>query len=161
MGLVSKDSSWWVFTLPAFFGSKNLLDGYVLFSLFMAFLSISLLSWAFAVGGIAWKNGRNQKGRLPIHGPKGLPIFGSLFTLSHGLAHRTLAAMAWTRANTQLMAFSLGSTPVVVASDPHTAQEILTSPPLTSLTDLSYNRLKVSCSVEQWGSLPVEPIGGF
>ena len=128
LGLVSKDSSWWVFTLPAFFGSKNLLDGYVLFSLFMAFLSISLLSWAFAVGGIAWKNGRNQKGRLPIPGPKGLPIFGSLFTLSHGLAHRTLAAMAWTRANTQLMAFSLGSTPVVVASDPHTAREILTSP---------------------------------
>ncbi|XVE86672.1 hypothetical protein DITRI_Ditri18aG0053200 [Diplodiscus trichospermus] len=128
LGLVSKDTTWWVFTLPAFFGSENLLDGYVLFSLFMAFLSLSLLSWAFAVGGFAWKNGRNQKGRLPIPGPRGLPIFGSLFTLSRGLAHRSLAAMAWTRANTQLMAFSLGSTAVVVASDPHTAREILTSP---------------------------------
>ncbi|XWS29460.1 hypothetical protein CRYUN_Cryun24cG0031200 [Craigia yunnanensis] len=128
LGLVSKDTSWWFFTVPAFFGSKNLFDGYVLFSLFMAFLSLSLLSWAFAVGGIAWKNGRNQKGRLSIPGPRGLPIFGSLLTLSRGLAHRSLAAMAWTRANTQLMAFSLGSTPVVVASDPHTAREILISP---------------------------------
>ncbi|OMP02540.1 Cytochrome P450 [Corchorus olitorius] len=36
--------------------------------------------------------------------------------------------MAWTRSNTQLMAFSLGSTPVVISSDPHTAKEILTSP---------------------------------
>ncbi|XVF61757.1 hypothetical protein PTKIN_Ptkin08bG0156200 [Pterospermum kingtungense] len=128
LGLVSKDTTWWVFTLPAFFGSKNLLDGYVLFSLFMALLSLSLLTWALAVGGIAWKNGRNQKGGLPIPGPRGLPVFGSLFTLSRGLAHRSLAAMAWTRANTHLMAFSLGSTPVVVASDPHTAREILTSP---------------------------------
>uniref|UniRef100_A0A6N2LTX3 Cytochrome P450 n=1 Tax=Salix viminalis TaxID=40686 RepID=A0A6N2LTX3_SALVM len=36
--------------------------------------------------------------------------------------------MAWSRGNTQLMALSLGSTPVVVASDPRTAREILTSP---------------------------------
>ncbi|KAG8497276.1 hypothetical protein CXB51_008535 [Gossypium anomalum] len=128
LGSVSKDTSWWVYTLPAFFGSKTLFDGYVLFSLFMAFLSIALFSWAFAVGGIAWKNGRNRKGTLPIPGPRGFPVFGSLFTLSRGLAHRSLAAMAWSRANTQLMAFSLGSTPVVVASDPHTAREILTSP---------------------------------
>ncbi|XP_022773859.1 cytochrome P450 78A7-like [Durio zibethinus] len=128
LGLASKDATWWVFTFPAFFGSKILLDVYVIFSLFMAFLSVSLLSWAFAVGGIAWKNGRNQQGRLPIPGPRGVPIFGSLFTLSRGLAHRSLAAMAWTRANTKLMAFSVGSTPVVVASDPHTAREILTSP---------------------------------
>ena len=100
--MVSKDSSWWIFTLPAFFGSKNLLDGYVLFSFFMAFFVHFLLSWAFAIGGIAWKNGRNQKGRLPILGPKGFPIFGSLFTLSHGLAHHTLAAMAWTRSTLSL-----------------------------------------------------------
>ncbi|KAK6258973.1 Cytochrome P450 - like 10 [Theobroma cacao] len=128
LGLVSKDTTWWVFTLPAFFGSNSLLDVYILFSVFMAFLSLALLTWAFTVGGIAWKNGRNQKGRLPIPGPKGLPVFGSLFTLSRGLAHRSLAAMAWNRTNTQLMAFSLGSTPVVVASDPYTAREILTSP---------------------------------
>ncbi|XP_030973446.1 cytochrome P450 78A7-like [Quercus lobata] len=129
LGLVTKDTTWWVFTLPAFLGSKTLLDGYVLVATLMAFVSLSLLTWAFASGGIAWKNGRNQKGPVPISGPRGLPLFGSLFTLSRGLAHRSLAAMAWSRATTtQLMAFSLGSTPVVVASDPFTAKEILTSP---------------------------------
>ncbi|XP_018860457.1 cytochrome P450 78A7-like [Juglans regia] len=128
LNLDAKDTSWWVFTLPAFLGSKNLLNGNVLFAIFMAFVSLALLTWAFAVGGIAWKNGRNQKGRLSIPGPRGLPILGSLFTLSRGLAHRSLAAMAWSRGNTPLMAFSLGSTPVVVASDPCTAREILASP---------------------------------
>ncbi|KAL9377981.1 hypothetical protein Peur_029316 [Populus x canadensis] len=125
---VTKDTSWWVFTLPAFLGSKSLLDGFILFSLSMAFVSLAFFTWAFAAGGLAWKNGRNQKGHRSIPGPRGLPIFGSLFTLSRGLAHRTLASMAWRRANTQLMAFSLGSTPVVVASDPRIAREILTSP---------------------------------
>ncbi|KAJ6990776.1 cytochrome P450 78A7 [Populus alba x Populus x berolinensis] len=128
LNLVTKDTSWWVFTLPAFLGSKSLLDGFILFSLAMAFVSLAFFTWAFAVGGIAWKNGRNRKGHRSIPGPRGLPVFGSLFTLSRGLAHRTLASMAWSRANTQLMAFSLGSTPVVVASDPHIAREILTSP---------------------------------
>ncbi|KAG6657449.1 cytochrome P450 78A7-like [Carya illinoinensis] len=128
LDLGPKDTSWWVFTLPAFLGSKNLLNGNVLFAIFMAFVSLALLTWAFAVGGIAWKNGRNQKGCLSIPGPRGLPILGSLYTLSRGLAHRSLAAMAWSRGNTPLMAFSLGSTPVVVASDPCTAREILASP---------------------------------
>ncbi|KAA8530933.1 hypothetical protein F0562_005608 [Nyssa sinensis] len=127
-GMVSKDTNWWFFTLPAFLGSKNLLDGYVILSLIMAFVSLSVLTWAFAVGGIAWKNGRNRRGRVSIPGPRGLPVFGSLFTLSRGLAHRSLASMAWRGTATQLMAFSLGSTPVVVASDPHTAREILASP---------------------------------
>ncbi|KAJ9670865.1 hypothetical protein PVL29_027043 [Vitis rotundifolia] len=128
LGLVSKDTNWWVFTLPAFLGSGNLLDGYVLGSLLIAFACASLVAWGFAVGGIAWKNRRNERGRVSIPGARGLPIFGSLLTLTRGLAHRSLASMAVSRGATQLMAFSLGSTPVVVASDPHTAREILTSP---------------------------------
>ncbi|KAF4348745.1 hypothetical protein CsatB_023687 [Cannabis sativa] len=126
--LVTKDTSWWVFTLPAFLGSETLLDGYVLLSFGLAFLTAGLLTWAFTPGGLAWKNGRNQRGLTSIPGPRGLPIFGSLFTLSRGLAHRTLAYMAWSRANIKLLALSLGSTPIVVAFDPHTAREILTSP---------------------------------
>ena len=125
--LATKDTSWWVYTLPAFLGSEILIDGYVLFSLVMAFVTLGILTWAFAVGGVAWKNGRNRRGHRLIPGPRGLPVFGSLLTLCRGLAHRTLASMACSRDNTQLMAFSLGSTPVVVASDPHTAREILTS----------------------------------
>ncbi|KAJ7945331.1 Cytochrome P450 [Quillaja saponaria] len=129
VGLIAKDTNWWVFTLPAFLGSKNLVDGYIVISIVIAFFTVGLLTWAFSVGGIAWKNGRNRKGQVPIPGPKGLPVFGSLFTLSRGLAHRSLAAMAWNKGYTQLMAFSLGSTtPVVVASESHTAREILTSP---------------------------------
>ncbi|XP_010261110.1 PREDICTED: cytochrome P450 78A7-like [Nelumbo nucifera] len=128
LGLVSKDTSWWVFTLPAFLGTRNLFDGLILLAVLLASVSVGLLTWAFAVGGIAWKSGRNQRGRASIPGPRGLPVFGSLFSLSRGLAHRTLASMASTLGATQLMAFSLASTPVVVASDPHTAREILTSP---------------------------------
>lgn len=126
----SKDTTWCFFALPAFLGSNNLLDPFVLFTLFMTLLTVSLLTWAFSSGGIAWKNGRTKLGFVPIPGPKGLPVFGSLFTLRRGLPHCTLASMASTRVgpNKELMAFSLGSTPLVVSSEPVVAREILTSP---------------------------------
>ncbi|KAK4766822.1 hypothetical protein SAY87_008464 [Trapa incisa] len=128
--LVSKDSFYCLFTLPLFMGSENntLLHGRIIFSLVATFLLLGLLSWVLSCGGVAWKNGRNRLGRVPIPGPRGLPVVGSLFALSRGLAHRTLAEMATRRGNSQLMAFSLGSHPFVVASDPITAREILTSP---------------------------------
>ncbi|CAI0428787.1 unnamed protein product [Linum tenue] len=132
----SKDTSWYFFTLPAFLGTKTLLgDGgdtyYLLFSLLAAFLSLAAVTWLLTPGGAAWRHGRTSRGPAHIPGPRGLPIFGSLFALSRGLAHRTLASMAWSRAGPnkkQLMALSLGgSTPLVVSSDPATAREILTS----------------------------------
>lgn len=129
MNLASKETSYWMIALPAVFGSQNLHDVSVLGYLFLAFVSLSIVTWALAGGGGgAWKNGRNRLGRVAIPGPRGIPVFGSLFTLSRGLAHRTLADMAWSRANTEIMAFSLGSTPVIVASEPNTAREILMSP---------------------------------
>ncbi|XP_022856110.1 cytochrome P450 78A7-like [Olea europaea var. sylvestris] len=128
LGMVTKDSSWWVFTLPAFLGSKNILDEYILLSLALASVFLAVLTWAFSPGGTAWKNGRNRLGAIQIPGPRGFPVFGSLFNLSRGLAHRSLAAMAAACKAKQLMAFSLGATPVVVASDPLIAKEILTSP---------------------------------
>ncbi|KAI3981157.1 hypothetical protein MKX01_032297 [Papaver californicum] len=128
MGMTSKDSTWWVFTIPAFLGTENLFDSFIILSLILTVISVSLLTWYFSVGGIAWKNGRNHLGTKPIPGPRGLPIFGSLFTLSHNsLAHRTLAKLSTSFKANQLMAFSLGSTPVVVASDPTIAREILSS----------------------------------
>ncbi|KAL1820348.1 hypothetical protein ACET3Z_015217 [Daucus carota] len=128
--MLSKDTTWCFFALPAFLGSNNLLDPFVLFSLFISLLIVGLLTWAFSSGGVAWKNGRNKLGSVPIPGPIGLPVFGSLFTLRRGLPHRVLASTAFARAglNKQLMAFSLGSTPVVVTSEPVVAREILTSP---------------------------------
>ncbi|KAK9230536.1 hypothetical protein WN944_023507 [Citrus x changshan-huyou] len=130
LGFIDREKSLWVFTLFGSLAQQNIFDSYSLLSLFLALVLLYLLTWAFSTGGgVAWQNGRNQRGSVAIPGPKGVPLFGSLFTLSRGLAHRTLAAMAWSRGNTQLMAFSLGgSTTVVVASDPHTAKEILTSP---------------------------------
>lgn len=129
MNLASKETSYWMIALPAVFGSQNLHDVSIIGYLFLAVVSLSILTWALAGGGgVAWKNGRNRLGRVAIPGPRGIPVFGSLFTLSRGLAHRTLAAMAWSRANTEIMAFSLGSTPVIVASEPNTAREILMSP---------------------------------
>ncbi|KAG7011142.1 Cytochrome P450 78A7, partial [Cucurbita argyrosperma subsp. argyrosperma] len=121
--LPSKDTTWWLFTLPHFLPSQPspLL-------LLLAFLSLAFLSALLATAGTAWPNGRNHRGQRPIPGARGLPILGSLFSLTHGLPHRTLAAMAAATGSSQLMAFSLGSTPVVVTSDPHTAKEILTSP---------------------------------
>ncbi|KAK3419116.1 hypothetical protein EUGRSUZ_H04841 [Eucalyptus grandis] len=134
--MISKDANWWIFALPAFLGSDRLLeDAYVVVpSIFLAFLALSLLTWALSPGGIAWRHGRNRKGRVPIHGPLGLPIFGSLLALRGRpgrdcLPHRVLAAAAArTPAGAQLMAFSLGSAPAVVSSDPRTAREILASP---------------------------------
>ncbi|KAH7565892.1 hypothetical protein ACOSP7_021988 [Xanthoceras sorbifolium] len=130
MMMTTTDNTWWVFTLPAFLGSENLLNLHVLLALFVVFVSLALFTWAVASGGFAWRHGRNRRGSVPIPGPRGLPFLGSLLTLSRrdGLAHRSLADAAWARNNTQLMAFSLGSTPVVVSSDPQTAREILTSP---------------------------------
>ncbi|XP_042475027.1 cytochrome P450 78A7-like [Macadamia integrifolia] len=127
LGLFSKDSSWWVFTLPAVLGITNPTDPWVLFSILVAFVSLAVLTWALTPGGRAWRHGRNQRGQVSIPGPKGLPVFGSLFDLSSGLAHRTLASMASNLGATKVMAFSLGATPVVVSSDPQIAKEILTS----------------------------------
>ncbi|KAL0736218.1 hypothetical protein Bca4012_012428 [Brassica carinata] len=129
VNMASKETSYWMIALPTVFGTQNLYDVSIFGYLILTVVSLSLLTWAFAGGGgVAWKNGRNRIGRVAIPGPRGLPVFGSLFTLSRGLAHRSLAAMAWSRANTQIMAFSLGNTPVIVASEPNMAREILMSP---------------------------------
>ncbi|KAJ1424941.1 Cytochrome P450 [Sesbania bispinosa] len=129
MGLpsTSLDNSWWVFTLPAIAGTQNFLNNILILTLIL----IALLFIGYAIprgGGIAWRNGRNQMGKVPIPGPRGFPIFGILFTLTQGLPHHTLASMASTFSATKLMAFSLGSTPAVITSDPHIAREILNSP---------------------------------
>ncbi|KAL4197683.1 hypothetical protein AMTRI_Chr04g252330 [Amborella trichopoda] len=129
----SKDSNWWVFTVPAYLGTNcfaglGLTDSWTCTAILITFFSLALLSWTFTSGGLAWKNNRAKLGSRPIPGPRGLPILGSILAMSRGLAHRTLAGMAKVHKATELMAFSLGSTPVVVASEPVTAREILTSP---------------------------------
>ncbi|XP_021714744.1 cytochrome P450 78A7-like [Chenopodium quinoa] len=125
---------WLFFTLPQIITFENIISTNLTSFPFLATLIVlyflGLFTWAIfsSPGGPAWKKGRNHMGQVPIPSPKGLPVFGSLFTLSHGLAHQTLAYMAQGFGSKQLMALSLGSTPVVVTSDPEIAREILTSP---------------------------------
>jgi cytochrome P450 family 78 subfamily A len=123
------DSSWWVFTVSAFLGSQVLSDhSLLIFTAFVASFSAILLAWAFSSGGPAWTNGRSHKGSTMIPGPRGIPVFGSIFSLSRGLPHRKLTKLSKSMKATQLMAFSIGSTPAVVSSDPLVAKEILTHP---------------------------------
>ncbi|KAL8508249.1 hypothetical protein ACS0TY_018727 [Phlomoides rotata] len=56
MSMATMDSSWWVFTLLAILGSKIVLDEYLIVSIFLVFLSLAIVTWAFTPGGSAWKN---------------------------------------------------------------------------------------------------------
>ena len=127
--MATKDSSWWVLTLPAFVGSKILVDEYLIIAALSILVSLALLSYILSPGGAAWKNNRTRLGPVSIPGPRGLPFLGSLLSLSQGsLAHRTLHSLASSHPSRRLlMAFSLGRTPAVVSSDPQIAKEILTS----------------------------------
>lgn len=95
-------------------------------ALFIAAVCAVLFSW-LSPGGCAWA-GRYKRGYAAIPGPKGWPIFGNLMDLSIGLAHRKLEYLAHLHGAKKLMAFSLGSTPAVITSDPEVARELLTSP---------------------------------
>ncbi|KAG6386297.1 hypothetical protein SASPL_155192 [Salvia splendens] len=129
VSMATKDSSWWVLTLPAFLGSKILVDEYFIIATLSIFVSLAILSYLLSPGGAAWKNNRTRLGPVSIPGPRGLPFLGSLLSFSHGsLAHRTLHSLASSHPSRRLlMAFSLGRTPAVVSSDPQIAKEILTS----------------------------------
>ncbi|WOL11535.1 hypothetical protein Cni_G20298 [Canna indica] len=124
------DSNWWVFTLPAFLGADTLHcdPPLLVLSLFIAFVSLGLFSWTMSPGGVAWSHGRSRRGHIPIPGPRGLPVFGSLFTLARPLPHRALAALSAASCAKSLMAFSIGSTPAVVSSDTAIAREMLSHP---------------------------------
>ncbi|KAI7757422.1 hypothetical protein M8C21_016058 [Ambrosia artemisiifolia] len=121
--------NWWAITYPTFLETYTSNITFVLTYGIITFATLAFVTWTLSsYGGPAWKNGRNCMGCVPIPSPLGLPVFGSLLCLVHDLPHRTLACMARSsQAATQLMAISVGSTPTVVASDPQTAREILTS----------------------------------
>ncbi|OEL36873.1 Cytochrome P450 78A11 [Dichanthelium oligosanthes] len=126
------DATWWAYALPALLGADTLCAHPALLAatLLLATVSAALLAWAASPGGPAWAHGRGRLGDTPIVGPRGLPVFGSIFALSRGLPHRALAAMARAagpRAR-ELMAFSVGDTPAVVSSSPSTAREVLAHP---------------------------------
>lgn len=134
----SATGGWWLYAIPLL--TKNGVSGYFLNStdhisewgqwpLYIAILigavCAAIVSW-FRPGGCAWA-GRQKKG-ITIPGPKGWPVIGSLMDMSVGLAHRRLECLARTYGAKKLMAFSLGSTPTVITSDPEVARDLLSSP---------------------------------
>lgn len=133
----SGGGGWWVYVITVFAKDGR---GYLLQSaddvsawhqwpiyvaLLLAAACAVVVSW-FSPGGCAWA-GRLKKG-LPIPGPRGWPVIGSLMDMSVGLAHRKLDCLARFHGAKKLMAFSLGSTPAVITSDPEVARELLCSP---------------------------------
>ncbi|XP_074310024.1 cytochrome P450 78A4-like [Silene latifolia] len=96
----------------------------IAFFSFFSFVYCLLHFW-LVPGGFAWRrHGLNSSAELK--GPLGWPVLGSLPEMGV-LAHRKLASMASSLGCTRLMALSLGTTPVIISSDPETAKEILSS----------------------------------
>ncbi|KAL1807329.1 hypothetical protein ACET3Z_030397 [Daucus carota] len=89
-------------------------------SLFSSFVSLISGLWLIP-GGFAW---RGFQGGKNISGPMGWPVLGILPQMGP-LAHQKLAAMALAFRAKGLMAYSLGSTRVIISSRPETAKEIL------------------------------------
>ena len=94
----------------------------LLLSLFSSF-ALSLNYW-LVPGGFAWRNHHDNQNPSKFGGPIGWPVFGTLPQMG-SLAHRKLASMATSLGATKLMAFSLGTTRVIISSHPDTAREIL------------------------------------
>ncbi|XXG49881.1 hypothetical protein AAC387_Pa02g3934 [Persea americana] len=78
-----------------------------------------LSSWLVS-GGFAWRNTHPRA----IRGPVGWPLLGSI-PIMGPLAHRKLAEISASLDTKRLMALSLGSTRLIISSDPETAKEIL------------------------------------
>uniref|UniRef100_A0A0C9RQ42 TSA: Wollemia nobilis Ref_Wollemi_Transcript_3764_2238 transcribed RNA sequence n=1 Tax=Wollemia nobilis TaxID=56998 RepID=A0A0C9RQ42_9CONI len=129
---------WWLYAIPLFAKDGR---GYFLQSpgdvfstwpmyvaLVVAALCAVVVAWS-TPGGCAWASRqKKKKGTAAIPGPRGFPIIGSLLDMSRGLAHRNLAQLAHLHDAKKLMAFSLGSTPTVITSDPDVSRELLNSP---------------------------------
>ncbi|XP_071706233.1 cytochrome P450 78A5-like [Rutidosis leptorrhynchoides] len=87
----------------------------------LSFFPLLVKTW-LVPGGFAWRNPNLNPSKIP--GPAGWPFLGIL-PLMGSHAHRKLASMARSMGATRLMAFSLGSTRVVITSHPEFAKEIL------------------------------------
>ncbi|KAG6791318.1 hypothetical protein POTOM_000435 [Populus tomentosa] len=94
----------------------------LLLSLFSSF-ALSLNYW-LVPGGFAWRNHHDNQNQSRFRGPIGWPVLGTLPQMG-SLAHRKLASMATSLGAKKLMAFSLGTTRVIISSHPDTAREIL------------------------------------
>nr|XP_043617129.1 cytochrome P450 78A5-like [Erigeron canadensis] len=89
-------------------------------------LFVSIFAFVLAPGGLAWALSKPRP-KTAIPGPPGIPFLGLVFAFTSSLTHRTLAKLAVACNAKPLMAFSVGLTRFVIASNPETAKEILNS----------------------------------
>nr|GMD76515.1 cytochrome P450 78A5-like [Ipomoea batatas] len=95
-----------------------------LFPLLALSLLPLLMKFWMVEGGFAWRNYSNNQNPKKLNGPMSWPFLGFLPQMgSH--AHRKLASMAASMGLNRLMAFSLGTTRMIISSHPDTAKEIL------------------------------------
>lgn len=108
----------WPFTLATF-----------LFSFLLNFL----LNFWLVPGGFSWRNYIHYHHENPkkLDGPFSWPLLGFLPRMG-SCAHRKLATIASSLGSTRLMTISLGSTRVIISSQPDTAKEILWSASFSS-----------------------------
>ncbi|PKI77929.1 hypothetical protein CRG98_001549 [Punica granatum] len=96
------------------------------FQLFaFALISAAVFTLFYVPGGLAWALSRPQRRHIP--GPSGLPVVGIVAAFLGPLTHRVLSRLAAASNAKKLMAFSVGFTRYVIASDPETAKEMLSS----------------------------------
>lgn len=130
----------------------------LLLSLFSSIFSLVLKLWLIP-GGFAWRKYHFFHSPKNICGPIGWPVLGILPQMGP-LAHQKLAAMASSFRAKRLMAYSLGSTRVIISSHPETAKEILSGssfsdrPIKESARSLMFERaIGFSPSGEYWRNL--------
>lgn len=93
---------------------------------------VSLFTIFLYPGGLAWalspsKSTKGGRSASAIPGPTGLPFVGLGYAFASETTHRILSKVATSLQATPLMAFSVGMTRFIIASEPETAKEILNS----------------------------------
>ncbi|XP_057517349.1 cytochrome P450 78A5-like [Amaranthus tricolor] len=111
---------------------------------------ISIFTFLLYPGGLAWAvslfKASNGRPASAIPGPAGLPLVGLGFAFTSENTHRVLAKIANRLNAMPLMAFSVGLTRYIIASQPEIAKEILNSsefadrPIKESAYELLFNR---------------------
>jgi cytochrome P450 len=91
---------------------------------------LAILAWWRHPGGPAWglaARANSHAVAKEIRGPRGWPLVGSLLELMGERPHVRLANLARAHSAKSLMAFSLGTTRVILTSEPSVARELLSS----------------------------------
>ncbi|KAG9153226.1 hypothetical protein Leryth_021253 [Lithospermum erythrorhizon] len=104
-------------------------SSYILsFKLMLCLVLFLVFSFWLYPGGLAWAIYKHQtKPKSAIPGPSGFPLLGLFFAFNGCLTHRVLESLSKSLKTSYLMAFSVGFTRFIIASNPESAKEMLSS----------------------------------